>query len=186
MASHKRISVIPMGWLSATGIKQHLAYRPTGELGARLGPRADTAEVSRGTRPSFGLERRPGYWPGTCLDDNSVGELVSHAEIMAKAGTRRPFQLLLHEVTASGAFQAPRLNKTSVVHLPCWGAGPSCSESVAPRPRRATRPQSSSAARGTCWASHRCGDSASRSWSGSWGSYCSSSAPPFFGLGGIW
>ena len=47
------MSTLPMGWLSATGIMQHLAYRLTKEGCFRAGARDDTAEFSRG-----GLGRR--------------------------------------------------------------------------------------------------------------------------------
>ena len=41
------MSTIPMGWLSPTGIMQHLAYRLTNEVRFRAGAEDDTTEFSR-------------------------------------------------------------------------------------------------------------------------------------------
>ena len=48
------IGVLPMGWLSATGIMQHLASRLTAQARLAAGVRDDLPEHSRGTHGAVG------------------------------------------------------------------------------------------------------------------------------------
>ena len=96
------MSTISMGWLSATGIMQHLAYRLTNEVRFRAGARDDTAEFSRGTRPQMGSGRRAQDWHDVYLDDNLICELVEEDEAEDLAGTSAPLTGHRVQVRASG------------------------------------------------------------------------------------
>ncbi len=87
-----------MGWLSATGIMQHLAVRlcllSRGLLPAEERP----PELSRATVGVLAQHLRLKDWADSYLDDNGLGEVFSVEEAALYAGVPSRYQTALRAV----------------------------------------------------------------------------------------
>ena len=94
------LCVIPMGWVSATGIMQHLALRLC-LLSRRALPVAEALpEASRQAVAAVSRELRVSDWADAFVDDHGQGEIVELDEAVTLEGVPSQYQLALRHVFA--------------------------------------------------------------------------------------
>ncbi len=116
VSSDKRwpaMGVIPMGWLSATGVMQHLAVRLC-LLSRGLLPVAERPpELSRSAVCFLAGYLRVREWADSYLDDNGMGEVFDVKDAMLYEGIPSAYQLAMREVFED--FGVARSTKKAVV-----------------------------------------------------------------------
>ena len=107
------MGVIPTGWLSATGIMQHLAVRLCLFSRHRLPPSERPPELSRATVGALAKHLCLKDWAHSYLDDNGLGEVFDVEDAALFAGVPSAYQSALRLVFED--FGVARSTKKAVV-----------------------------------------------------------------------
>ena len=107
------LAVIPMGWLSAVGVVQHL-HRRMVTAGVLRGRGLDpSAELVRGMPFPVRRPPSPSFWWKVYVDNFDIGEIMEKAKARKLVGKPSMSQVLYQE--ALGEYEVPRAEKKSVV-----------------------------------------------------------------------
>ena len=133
------VVLIPMGWVSATGIMQHLHLQMVRLAEARVASADRLPAISRSTMPVANAEMRLSRFLETYLDDYGQGEDMPEHELVNVADLPSDMQLAMREVyqewgvassTTKASVRVPKMLMRGAVQLGILGRAQPSSDKI--------------------------------------------------------